>query len=482
MPVRSAKWLTGVTAAMGLSLAGTGCQTLPISCGGCGNGAMVATGASASLAPSVLSYSHSAGPTPASGDLTANLQPPVVATWTPTPVTPSYSPAVYPPAHATLPASSVVTMQRPQRRPLFGSPVATPSAAPAGSVPGTLNKAGNSLALPALSTTVDAKQGYPTSSAGQSSWTPVQRVVAPGNEAGEQTQLVAMNRPQVTPNWGSMSSPAVRYAAPPARERDLLPKPKTKPGLEQLPPVAVTHPVEAPREFEKRTLSAYIIEPPDVLQIEGTPDLINPDKSVQLTGPALVAGDGSISLATLGRVYVAGKTIDEAKLEIAQVIQRRQPDVKLEEILSKLKVDVAAFNSKFFYVISDGAGYGEQVIKVPITGNETVLDAIAAIQGIPAVGSKKRIWLARATPAHAEPQILPIDWQGIAMDGRSVTNYQIFPGDRLYIQSDRLLNLNSAIGKVLAPVERILGVTLLGASTVQTIRQGTPFGGNPGIR
>jgi len=480
MPVRSVKWLAGVTAAMGLGLAGTGCQSLPLRCGACGNVAMAPTGTGSVVASSISNFSQPSDPS--TGQPAANSETPVVATWTPAPVTPSYSPAVYPPAHATLPATTVVTMQRPQRRPLFGSPVATPSAASAGSVPGSLNQAGNGPALPALSTTADASRRYPTYSTAESSWTPVQRVVASGHEASEQTQLVAMNRPQVTPSPSNLSHSTLRYAAPPARERDLLPKPKAKPGLEYLPPAAVTHPIEAPREFEKRTLSAYIIEPPDVLQIEGTPDLINPDKSVQLTGPALVASDGSISLATLGRVFVAGKTIDEAKLEIAQVIQRRQPDVKLEEILGKLKVDVAAFNSKFFYVISDGAGYGEQVIKVPITGNETVLDAIAAIQGIPAVGSKKRIWLARATPAHAEPQILPIDWQAIAMDGRSVSNYQIFPGDRLYIQSDRLLNLNSAIGKVLAPVERILGVTLLGASTVQTIRQGTPFGGNPGIR
>lgn len=316
-------------------------------------------------------------------------------------------------------------------------------------------------------------------STSDSSWTPVQRVHATDNDLNGGTQLVSMDRPQIVP--GGMGSEPTRYAAPPGKkDNDLLPKPKQQPGYSFLPPVAVTHPVHAPREFEKRTLSAYVIEHPDVLQIEGTPDLINPDKSVQLNGPAIVGPDGCISLATLGRVFVAGKTIDEAKVEIAQVIQRRQPDVKLEEILGKLKVDIAAFNSKFFYVISDGAGYGEQVVKVPITGNDTILDAVAAIQGLPAVASKKRIWLARATPAHSDPQILPVDWQGIAMGGRASTNYQMFPGDRLYIQSDRLLNFNSALGKVLAPVERILGVTLLGASTVQTIRQGNQFGGNQG--
>jgi protein involved in polysaccharide export with SLBB domain len=298
---------------------------------------------------------------------------------------------------------------------------------------------------------------------------------------------VPMPNPMATPmNEGTLPrprsvDPRFRTAAPPVVKNDLLPKPRQRPEYPALPPMGQTHPVHAPREFEKRSLSAYIIESPDVLQIEGTPDLLNPDRSVQLSGPALVGPDGTITLATLGQVYVAGKNLDEAKMEIAQVIRRWQPKLDLDEILGKLKVDIAAYNSKFYYVISDGAGYGEQVIPIPVTGNETVLDAIAKIQGLPSMASKKRIWLARATPDDLHPQILPIDWTGIAMRGSAVTNYQVFPGDRIYIQSDRLLNFNSALGKVLAPIERVLGVTLLGASTVQTIRQGNQFGGNRGF-
>ena len=49
-------------------------------------------------------------------------------------------------------------------------------------------------------------------------------------------------------------------------------------------------------------------------------------------------------------------------------------------------MDVLAYNSKVYYVITDGGGAGEQVYRIPSNGNETVLDAIAAIEGIVAVG------------------------------------------------------------------------------------------------
>ena len=45
-------------------------------------------------------------------------------------------------------------------------------------------------------------------------------------------------------------------------------------------------------------------------------------------------------------------------------------------------------NSKVYYIITDGAGSGEQVFRFPVTGSETVLDAISQIGGLPPVSSK----------------------------------------------------------------------------------------------
>lgn len=257
-------------------------------------------------------------------------------------------------------------------------------------------------------------------------------------------------------------------------------------GLPELPTPTVTNPPAAPREFAKRALSDYVIEPPDVLQIDLGPGVGDPKFPIR--GTHLVRPDGTIGLGPLGNVFVAGLTLDQAKQRIAHVIttglfEEKQYYDKFRQVTQGLKVDVAAFNSKFYYVIADGGGYGEQVYRVLCTGNETVLDAISQVEGLPRVASKKRIWLARATPTGvAQPHVLPVDWIAITQLGAAATNYQIYPGDRLYIESDPLIRADSFLAKVISPVERLFGITLLGSTTVNSIRNANNNNGGGGIR
>ena len=182
----------------------------------------------------------------------------------------------------------------------------------------------------------------------------------------------------------------------------------------------------------------------------------------QTRGEHLVRQDGTISLGTYGCVYVAGLTTMQAK----QVIEEYLSKIFLHPEVS---VDVLAYNSKCYYIIADGAGYGQQVFRFPITGNETVLDAISQIGGLPIVASKRKIWVARPTPAHmACNQILPVDWMAITQGGSTATNYQLFPGDRIYVKADCLICFDNWLDKVLRPVERVFGVTLLGNLTARS--------------
>src|SRR5262249_50111060 len=158
---------------------------------------------------------------------------------------------------------------------------------------------------------------------------------------------------------------------------------------------------------------------------------------------------------------------EQAKNVIAHEISKRVQDFDARD----LSVDVLAYNSKVYYVITDGGGFGEQVYRLPGTGNETVLDALAQINGLPAVASKKHIWVARpCTAAPCGQMILPVDWKGITQGGVPQTNYQLFPGDRVYVKADALITIDSQLSKVLAPIERLFGVTLLGSETVNSIR------------
>jgi polysaccharide export outer membrane protein len=184
----------------------------------------------------------------------------------------------------------------------------------------------------------------------------------------------------------------------------------------------------------------------------------------QIAGEHLVGPDGTVNLGTYGRVFVTGATIDQA---------RRAIEAHLAQFLDRpqISVDVAGYNSKSYYIITEGAGFGDGVNRFPVTGNETVLDAISHINGLSQVSSKK-IWIARPAPGEIGcDQIMPVDWIAITKGGSTSTNYQILPGDRIFIAEDHLVATDTGLGKLFAPIERVLGVTLLGSQTVQSVNQ-----------
>ncbi len=180
----------------------------------------------------------------------------------------------------------------------------------------------------------------------------------------------------------------------------------------------------------------------------------------QITGEHLVGPDGTINLGTYGMVYVTGLTVAESKLAIEKQLQNY-----LEN--PRVSVDVYAFNSKVYYVIIEGAGSGDSLVRVPITGNETVLDALAQVNGLSRLSSKN-IWIARPAPGGVNcDQILPVNWYEITKGAATASNYQVLPGDRLFIAEDKLIALDNWIDRFTNPMERIFGFSLLGAQTIQ---------------
>jgi polysaccharide export outer membrane protein len=265
-------------------------------------------------------------------------------------------------------------------------------------------------------------------------------------------------------------------------------------------PYPVPPPGAVPRELDKITLPPYVIEAPDQLLIEvafrsrvpkintKTGEEIKDDKNVTVmedvtgrlpvqpvSGPFIVRLDGSVGLGFWGSVPVSGLTLDQARDAIRDHLLKNETlaRFKLRPESLFVIVDVLAYNSKRYYVIYDGGGLaaGEQMFSFPITGSETVMDAISNMGGLPDVASKRNIWIARRTPYPGQPwQILPVDWIGTTQHGITFTNYQILPGDRIYVKAQRLVAFDRALARIISPVERVFGVTLLGANTVNTLR------------
>ncbi len=184
----------------------------------------------------------------------------------------------------------------------------------------------------------------------------------------------------------------------------------------------------------------------------------------QISGEHLVGPDGRVNLSTYGSVRVAGLTLDQAR----DVIQKHLSNY-LED--PQVAVDVFAYNSKTYYVITQGAGNGDDVAEFPITGNETVLDAIAQLGGLSQLSST-RIFIARPAPNGVGcEQILPVNWEEISKGGSTATNYQLMPRDRLYIAEDPYIKFNALIFKYTQPFERLFGFVSLGTGMANQIRR-----------
>lgn len=312
-------------------------------------------------------------------------------------------------------------------------------------------------------------------------------------------------------------------------------------GCHSTPTAADTQPAPVPRELQKVSHPRYVIEPPDILQVDLLNAVPKPPYKVRpldvigvvvsnalpgspVSGPFSVGPEGAIDLgAPYGSVSVAGLSLEEARQALIKAISRELKDPlvtvslvqsrgmqqirglhivradgvvglgsygevsvvgltiaqakeALEAHLSKyfrdpeVALDIVGYNSKVYYVVFEYGGAGQQVVRLPATGNETVLDGIAQVNGLPTVADPKRICLSRPGPEGCAPQMMPVDWRAIIQDGDTRTNYQILPGDRILVKAYPLVETDVKLARVISPIERLFGITLLGSSTVNSIR------------
>lgn len=205
--------------------------------------------------------------------------------------------------------------------------------------------------------------------------------------------------------------------------------------------------------------------------------LVETRAAQQIRGRHLVRSDGTVSLGEYGSVNVSGLTIPAAKAAVEAHLSQSMKD-------PQVTIDVLAFNSKVYYVVLDGGGAGQQVVRLPVTGNETVLDAISQVSGLTAVSDAHRIWVSRPGPDGCS-SVLPVDWNGLTARGEPATNYQLLPGDRVFVQAYPAVRADNVLARAIAPIERLFGVALLGNYTVRGLSGqfsgGGGFGG-VGIR
>jgi len=239
-------------------------------------------------------------------------------------------------------------------------------------------------------------------------------------------------RPSIGPGGvADAETAAAVTAAPPAKAVDSTPGPDGGKDL--------------PREFALVAAPEYVVRPPDLIVVRVLVAL--PGRPIE--GDRLVRPDGRITLGFYGEVYVAGLTTREIKekvvlhlreylsddqLGLTRVDSKTGAAMRVEPGKSaKVSVDVAAYNSQYYYVQGGVAVPG----RLPITGGETVLDAITFAGGVTPSDVPSRVRLVRPAPPGGVELILPVDLAAVVNAGDPTTNYQIKAGDRLVVDHPR---------------------------------------------
>ncbi|MEL6108665.1 MAG: polysaccharide biosynthesis/export family protein [Planctomycetota bacterium] len=173
-----------------------------------------------------------------------------------------------------------------------------------------------------------------------------------------------------------------------------------------------------PRELSKQVPVLSTLQPGDQVFLE----MVGSDIEVRLPPDQEVMADGSLDLGEFGRVVVAGLTLEQAE----DLIQR----ALLENEVQEPRVNVRLLHGiQKFYVIGEVNSPGAY----PLTGHETVLDAIMEAGGLTARASGCDLLLARPSTPCSCRVTLPVCYRAITQLGDTTTNYHLHAGDRIFV-------------------------------------------------
>ena len=194
-----------------------------------------------------------------------------------------------------------------------------------------------------------------------------------------------------------------------------------------------------PRELEKIVLAPHRIEPGDVVSIEP----VDFNSGIQLPGDQTVPADGTINLGSFGSIPVAGQTTRQIESQVETMIAARSlpagndyrtvgySNPPVLPTGNDVTVRLVGQESDRFYVLGEIKAPGSY----PLSGNETVLDALIAAGGVTTKANEHKIILVRPARTGQNRVVLPVCYQSIVQLGDTSTNFQIYPGDRIFVPS-----------------------------------------------
>ena len=251
---------------------------------------------------------------------------------------------------------------------------------------------------------------------------------------------------------------------------------KTAKAISEAPGQAIV----TSKELQLTPLDSLLVDVGDTVSVEP----VSFDATIRLPGDQTVKPDGHISLGEFGPWLASGKSVQQLQIEIQSVVdsaissrleqefsvQQRRVELddqelsldadedEEEDVLEKesrrlalereareafdvdrekqlrqnrISVRLTNWDSKKIYVLGEVNSPGSFVYQ----GNETVLDAIIEAGGIGSKANHHAIIVSRPSDCGDCRTVMKICYDQIVQLGDASTNYQLRPGDRVYVPS-----------------------------------------------
>ncbi|MCU0234659.1 MAG: polysaccharide export protein [Thermoanaerobaculales bacterium] len=190
----------------------------------------------------------------------------------------------------------------------------------------------------------------------------------------------------------------------------------------------------------------YRIQVGDVLNV-------NFFKTTQLNQTLKVGPDGDLYLPLVGRVRVAGRTVDDITADLTEGFSTEMVD-------PQITVSVAEFSGLFVHVAGEVNSPGLQ----PYSGQLTAVQAIMDAGGFADRGRKKSVLLIRRDK-DGKPVGTVIDVKAILHDGQFAGDVALAPSDIVYVPMKNISKVSLTIQEYLTnnlPLSLYLGYDISG--------------------
>jgi len=148
---------------------------------------------------------------------------------------------------------------------------------------------------------------------------------------------------------------------------------------------------------------------------------------------------------------------NKEKAEAAAEAEERAPGPLVNPADSdRVFVDITAHNSKSYYIQGDVGAPGH----LPFTGHETVLDALDHANGLLPTSEPKDIRLVRPARGGKPARVYKVDLEAIRDKGEVISNYQIFPGDRLIVGRNDVVKKTIQVDRLAAGLQTVVNSIL----------------------